>query len=167
MRIRKKTQDPVWRKSKRGFRGYPVLTVGYYGPDDTRATKVAVGLVREENGDAEVLERMFTTGSDARYDLSIRKRVAAHMEEQSAASVAMTHAILGCPHEEGIDYAEGTSCPECPAWDRVNPLASARAESLAEAFMRSLYLAEEGDEEADSDDRAGAEEDGDGGSPAA
>jgi hypothetical protein len=25
--------------------------------------------------------------------------------------------IIGCPHEEGIDYPEGTSCPECLYWE--------------------------------------------------
>ncbi len=24
--------------------------------------------------------------------------------------------ILGCPHEEGIDYAVGEACPQCPHW---------------------------------------------------
>jgi hypothetical protein len=24
--------------------------------------------------------------------------------------------MLGCPHEEGIDYPEGEACPECPYW---------------------------------------------------
>lgn len=150
MRIRKKSEDPVWKKSKRGFRGYPVLTVAYYGPDDKRATKVAVGLIRSEDSKADILERIFTTDSDARYDLSIRKRVAAHMEEQAPASVAMSQAILGCPHEEGIDYAEGTSCPHCPAWDRVNPFAAARAQLLAEALMRELN-------HDDADDKGGAQ----------
>ncbi len=146
MRIRKKSEDPVWKKSKRGFRGYPVLTVTYYGPDNMRATKVAVGLIREEDDEPEILERIFTSDSDARYDLSIRKRVLAHMTAEAPASVAMSHAILGCPHEEGIDYAEGTSCPHCPAWDRVNPLAATRAQFLAEALMRHLDANTEDDE---------------------
>ena len=28
----------------------------------------------------------------------------------------MTDRIIGCPHEEGIDYADGTVCPMCPYW---------------------------------------------------
>jgi hypothetical protein len=27
----------------------------------------------------------------------------------------MTDRIIGCPHEEGIDY-EGAACPACPFW---------------------------------------------------
>ena len=27
-----------------------------------------------------------------------------------------TDGLIGCPHEEGIDYPEGKSCPQCPYW---------------------------------------------------
>jgi hypothetical protein len=28
----------------------------------------------------------------------------------------MVDRIIGCPHEEGIDYPDGAECPECPFW---------------------------------------------------
>jgi hypothetical protein len=28
----------------------------------------------------------------------------------------MTDRIIGCPHEEGIDYPDGQKCPQCPYW---------------------------------------------------
>jgi len=28
----------------------------------------------------------------------------------------MTDRIIGCPHEEGIDYPEGQKCAQCPLW---------------------------------------------------
>jgi hypothetical protein len=24
--------------------------------------------------------------------------------------------LFGCPHEEGIDYPDGETCPQCPFW---------------------------------------------------
>jgi hypothetical protein len=36
-----------------------------------------------------------------------------------APSVAVTDRILGCPHEEGVDY-EGRVCPQCPFWAHRN-----------------------------------------------
>jgi hypothetical protein len=30
--------------------------------------------------------------------------------------VTMTDRIIGCPHEEGIDYPEGECYPLCPFW---------------------------------------------------
>jgi hypothetical protein len=35
------------KNAKRGLRGYPVATVALYGPDDTRATKLTVGIGRD------------------------------------------------------------------------------------------------------------------------
>ena len=46
-----KAYQPVKRLSKkvrRGFRGYPVATIAFYGPDAGRASKVAVGIVMTE-----------------------------------------------------------------------------------------------------------------------
>jgi hypothetical protein len=37
------------RKSEHGFQGYPIGTIAFYGPDNQRATKVAVGIVHGEN----------------------------------------------------------------------------------------------------------------------
>jgi hypothetical protein len=28
----------------------------------------------------------------------------------------MPDRIIGCPHEEGIDYPLGSTCPLCPFW---------------------------------------------------
>ena len=39
------------KKAKRGFRGWPVATVALYGPDDTMATKLAVGIVPSEDAE--------------------------------------------------------------------------------------------------------------------
>jgi hypothetical protein len=36
------------KRSRRAFRGYPLATAAFYGPNDQRATKVAVGIVPAE-----------------------------------------------------------------------------------------------------------------------
>ena len=33
------------KKAKKSFRGYPVATIAFYGPDNKKATKVAVAIV--------------------------------------------------------------------------------------------------------------------------
>ena len=33
------------KKARRGFRGFPVATIAFYGPDNRMATKVTVALV--------------------------------------------------------------------------------------------------------------------------
>jgi hypothetical protein len=33
-----------------------------------------------------------------------------------AKTVVMADRIIGCPHEEGVDYPDGEKCPSCPFW---------------------------------------------------
>ena len=103
------------KKARRGFRGFPVATVAFYGPDDTRASKLAVGIVPAENAEVTDLRRWFAEAIDIRDDTQVAEDVLAFIEAAGARSVAMADRIVGCPHEEGIDY-EGSTCPHCPFW---------------------------------------------------
>jgi hypothetical protein len=104
------------RKAKRGLRGWPVATVALYGPDDRRATKIAVGIVPAEGAEVTDLRRWLLEGrGDIRGDNRVAEEVLAFITEAGAKSVVMTDRIFGCPHEEGVDY-EGSTCPHCPFW---------------------------------------------------
>ena len=103
------------KRAKRGFRGYPIATVALYGPDDTRATKLTVGIVPAEYAEATDLRRWFSEGADIRNDAGLAEEVLAFIDAAGAKSVVMTDRIIGCPHEEGIDY-QGPTCPSCPFW---------------------------------------------------
>jgi hypothetical protein len=104
------------KRSRRGFQGYPVATVAFYGPDDRRATKVAVGIVAAEDAEVDPLRRWFSEQTDARDDPEIARQIGEFIETNRARSVVLVNRIIGCPHEEGIDYPEGTVCPQCPFW---------------------------------------------------
>ncbi len=112
----RRVAHPVRRLAKRGFRGYPVGTVAFYGPDDTRATKAAVGIVPSEDAEPDELERWTVEQGDVRRDISIGKEVVAFLKRHGTKSVVMVDRIIGCPHEEGIDYPHGEACPDCPFW---------------------------------------------------
>jgi hypothetical protein len=99
-----------------GFRGYPVATVAFYGPDDRRASKVAVGILPAEGVEATHVERWFSEAGDVRDDTSITSSMLAFIEQHTAKTVVVADRIIGCPHEEGIDYPEGKKCPACPFW---------------------------------------------------
>ena len=107
---------PLEKRARRGFRGYPVATVAFYGPNDKHATKVAVGIVRGEGVEADPLERWFSEQRDARSDPDIASRIGAFIETHAAKSVVLVDRIIGCPHEEGVDYPVGAACPQCPFW---------------------------------------------------
>jgi len=107
----------VDRRFRPGFRGYPVATVAFYGPDDKLATKVVVSVFLRENSDPDFLKRWFSTGNeDVRQDLDIGEQILAFLKPHAPRSTVMTDGIIGCPHEEGVDYPEGRSCQQCPYW---------------------------------------------------
>ena len=100
----------------KGFRGYPIATIAYYGPDDKNATKVAVGIVPYENAVPSILKRWCNEDTDIRIDRITNEEIIKFIKENGAKSVVMTDQIMGCPHEEGVDYPDGTKCPKCPFW---------------------------------------------------
>jgi hypothetical protein len=105
------------KQAKRGFHGYPVATIAYYGPDDRRASKVAVGiLLSEKDKEAVHLERWFSETGYVRQDLLINQQIVEFIEQHKPKSVAITDRINGCAHEEGIDYPMGEKCPQCTFW---------------------------------------------------
>lgn len=107
---------PLMKRANRGSRGYPVATIAFYGPDDRRASKVAVGIVPAEDADATEVKRWFSETGDVRGEIDIAAAIQQFIERHRAKSVVMPDRIVGCPHEEGVDYAVGTKCPQCPFW---------------------------------------------------
>jgi len=108
---------PLEKQSRRGFRGYPVATIAFYGPDDQRATKVAVGIVLAEGANADPLQRWFSEHADVRSEPTIARQIGEFIETHAVKSVVLVDRIIGCPHEERVDYPEGTACPQCPFWE--------------------------------------------------
>ena len=103
------------KKSKLGFRGYPVGTVAFYGPDAQRASKLVVAVIVAPDTEPVALRRWFAESGDVRNDATFGE-VALFLRDHEVHTVAMTREMLGCPHEEGIDYPEGEVCPACPFW---------------------------------------------------
>lgn len=115
-KIKNRARSPLEKKARRGFRGYPVATIAFYGPSDEVASKVAVGIVPAENAEADPLERWFSNDLDVRRDAVVGEEILAFVRAHGAKTVVMTDRIIGCPHEEGTDYPDGEACPLCPFW---------------------------------------------------
>src|SRR3954447_20801973 len=103
------------KKARKGLRGWPIATVAFYGPNLHQATKAAVGIVPSENAEVEELRAWLVDGGDIRSDPGIAREIFEFIEEHQVRSVAITDGIIGCPHQEGIDY-EGEWCPVCEFW---------------------------------------------------
>ena len=109
--------NPLRKKAKKGFRGYPIATIAFYGPDDTRASKVAVGIILAEDQDPEYMQKWFSDSSDLRSDKNVLVEISNYAKEHNALSIVLADRIMGCPHEEVVDYPEGEECPQCPFWN--------------------------------------------------
>jgi hypothetical protein len=116
MIMKRHTMNPLQKKSKKGFHGYPVATVAYYGPNNETASKVAVGIIFQEGAEPTYLERWTLEHGDVRSDLTIDEQILLFIEKHPVRSVLITNRIIGCPHEEGVDYPKGNVCPKCPYW---------------------------------------------------
>ena len=116
MTLSERHKKALRKKARRGFAGYPVATVAFYGSDDRMASKVSVAVIRNEGEEPFVLERWFSETADVRNDHDILEKVLELVRMHGAKTVAMVDRIIGCPHEEGTDYPEGATCPRCPFW---------------------------------------------------
>ncbi len=109
-------KNPLDKKRRRGFRGYPLATVAFYGPDNRRASKAVVGIFHGKGQEVAALKRWYSEHGDTRFDPAIIKEMVAFITEHGALTVTGMEGIFGCPHEEGIDYPNGEPCPACPYW---------------------------------------------------
>ena len=103
------------KKAKKGMRGWPAATIAFYGPNLNQATKVAVGIVQSDRAEPPEMRDWKVKDGDVRADPAILREILEFIESRGVLSVVMTDGILGCPHQEGIDY-EGEWCPVCEFW---------------------------------------------------
>jgi hypothetical protein len=116
MPLRREPGKWLRKKAKAGAGAHPIGTVAFYGPDDRRASKVVAAVIRAEGEDAAELRRWFDDEGDIRRRGDLLEEISEFFRAHGVRSIAMVNGLLGCPHEEGIDYPEGENCPLCPYW---------------------------------------------------
>jgi SEC-C motif len=92
---------------------YPLGTVARYGPDDRTATKLVAAVFAHDGADP-ILERWVAADLDT--NPKVQQECAAFLKAHGVKRVVAVSQILGCPHEEGEDFPEGSDCPFCPFW---------------------------------------------------
>ncbi|HHX8266293.1 TPA: hypothetical protein ACVOYJ_004675 [Vibrio diabolicus] len=98
------------KRVRKGDKGFPIATVAFYGPDDKTATKLVCAIIPYEGAEPDPMKKWFSS-SDIRKSEMVLKEVLEYIDENGAKTVGMPEEIIGCPHEEGIDYPEGEYCP--------------------------------------------------------
>lgn len=61
-----------------------------------------------------------TEQHEIRNDPEIADEVAAFLARHRVKDSISTDRVIGCPHEEGIDYPLGRTCPRCPFWSGID-----------------------------------------------
>lgn len=105
-----------FRNAVQQQKNYPFGTLAYFGPDDQTITKIVVGILPDQDHDP-ILKKWL--GAGIAEDAQTVAEIGAFFQEHAVQNIVMTEGIIGCPHEEGIDYPSGESCPECPFWDEA------------------------------------------------
>ena len=100
---------------------YPLATIAAYGPDASLATKLVVSVITRPGRRAPSAVRTWTTQAvDVRHDPTIAADVASFVHQHRAKDTVTYDRIIGCPHEEGIDYPMGRACPHCLFWAGID-----------------------------------------------
>jgi hypothetical protein len=103
-------------KKRKGSQQQYAAVLAFYGPNDRRASKVVATIVKEGTDHIVELKRWVSGHTDVRHDEKIQGQIVAFLKQYNAKNVLYANRIIGCPHEEGLDYPKGEDCPFCPFW---------------------------------------------------
>lgn len=100
----------------------PIATIAWYGPNDKTATKIVVGIVSADGTKSFGMKKWFSPSGDTDIstDVKIAKEITDFIKSNNVSQTVTMGRTIGCPHEEGFDYAEGQVCPVCPFWANRN-----------------------------------------------
>jgi len=80
-----KSTKRIAKRIKKGFQGYPQISIAYFGESVDCATEVIIGFILEEG--ADVQEQKFSSKSDARKDETIQTTLLKVIERADAKTV--------------------------------------------------------------------------------
>jgi hypothetical protein len=80
-----KSTKRIAKRVKKGFQGYPQISLAYFGESPNCATEVVVGFILEENAVAQ--EQKFSCEGDARKDETIQTTLLKIIERADAKTV--------------------------------------------------------------------------------
>ena len=103
------------KKSNRGFCGYPMIKIGFYGPNNKLATKLKLKVSMSDDEPLTQLSE-WESESDIRRNAEILQQVDNLIVEERIPTISMDKRILGCPHYRGQDYGFDQDCPYCSFW---------------------------------------------------
>jgi hypothetical protein len=92
---------------------YPLATITYHGPSPEKASKIMVGILEDRDQIPVVRE---WSGDDIAEDVKAAREISLFIKDHKVSRVITSEWVLSCPHEEGVDYPNGETCPYCSDW---------------------------------------------------
>ncbi|PNH92282.1 hypothetical protein C1O24_20715 [Vibrio diazotrophicus] len=86
-----KAKKRILKRVQRGFKGYPQISIEYFGKTPDLATEVVITFLSEENGEPQV--QRFTSDKDVREDEAIQSVLLKIIERAEANTVVESRAI--------------------------------------------------------------------------
>jgi hypothetical protein len=86
-----KSTKRIAKRVKKGFQGYPQISLAYFGTSTNCASEVVVGFILEEG--ADVQEQKFTSKGDARKDETIQTTLLKVIERADAKTVSEVEGV--------------------------------------------------------------------------
>jgi len=86
-----KAKKRIAKQVKKGFKGYPQISLAYFGKSVDCATEVVVQFMLDE--DAEMLEERFVSKTDAREDEVIQSALVKIIERANANTVLQVEGV--------------------------------------------------------------------------
>ena len=107
------------RKLRNRRTGYPFASWALYGPNQHLATKLVVAVFDAD--EQETALKRWIVEHEIRDDPDVLAEALQLLEGDGVRRVVMLDRLLGCPHEEEIDYI-GEYCPDpaCRYWHGRN-----------------------------------------------
>lgn len=92
---------------------YPIGILAYFGPDDKKITKAVAVIVPDRTSPPSYQS---WTSPSLETDKNVAMEIGQYFTKNAVKEVIMTDGVVGCPHNEGIDFPMGEQCPYCPFW---------------------------------------------------
>lgn len=86
-----KSQKRIAKRVKRGFQGYPMISIRYFGPSEKLATKVEVGFIEQQN--AQPMIEKFTCLDDIRQDETVQTTIIKIIDRVDAKTVTLQDSV--------------------------------------------------------------------------
>jgi len=86
-----KAKKRIAKQVQKGFKGYPAISLEYFGPNENLATEVLVKFILEEGAEAQ--EQKLSSENDIREDETIQSVLVKIIERADANSVTQLETI--------------------------------------------------------------------------